>query len=107
MSFPTTTLLPQVRSQRQRGGILSVVLLNDLHAGAHVARYVIDWDASAQRVDRVEMPQTVERVLLASIVLQHVDALQHCLELVDQRDDFVAVVHGKEPVAFVVLFALG
>ena len=76
-----------------------VVVVDDLHRRAHVARHGVDVDALGQRLHRVEVPQAVERELVPCAVAHQPSQSQHHVELIDQGGDGAAIAHAEHEVA--------
>jgi hypothetical protein len=81
----------QLGSALHRRGVPPVVVLDDLHRSAHVARHGVDVDAFGQCLHRIEMPQAVEGELVPRAVAGHSSQRQHHVELIDQGGDAIGI----------------
>jgi hypothetical protein len=78
--------------------MLTVILLNNLHASSHIPSDVEHPDAPAQRQHSVEVPQAVQSIFVTVTVTNDPSKKQNLIKLINQSDNPAAITHHKQPI---------
>src|ERR1039458_1327199 len=78
--------------------MLTVILLNNLHASSHIPGHIEHTNTPAQRQHSVEMPQTVQSIFVTVTVTNDASQKQNLIKLIDQSDNPAAITHHEQPI---------
>ena len=73
----------------------AVIILNDLHASAHIACHSEHANSPTQRRHSVEVPQAAARVFVAVAVEDDASHFDDLIKLIDESNHPVAAMHGE------------